>query len=41
MSDLVEYLQEKNVDDEISLTMVRGRQKGKVRAKLAETPAEL
>lgn len=41
MSDLVEYLQEKNVDDEISLTMVRGKQKGKATARLAETPAEL
>lgn len=41
MSDLVEYLQEKSVDDEISLTMVRGKQKGKVTARLAETPAEL
>jgi serine protease Do len=41
MSGLVEYLQEKNVDDEISLTMVRGRQKGRVTAKLSEIPAEL
>nr|MDO8098140.1 trypsin-like peptidase domain-containing protein [Candidatus Njordarchaeota archaeon] len=41
MSSLVKYLENKNVGDEISLTIVRGRQKGQVRTTLAEPPAEL
>ena len=41
MSGLVKYLENKSVGDEISLTVVRGRQKGTTTATLAETPAEL
>ncbi|WXG44947.1 MAG: trypsin-like peptidase domain-containing protein [Promethearchaeati archaeon SRVP18_Atabeyarchaeia-1] len=41
MSDLVAHLEDRNVGDEISLTVVRGRQKGKFTARLEETPSEV
>jgi S1-C subfamily serine protease len=41
MSGLVKHLENKSAGDEISLTLVRGRQKGKVTATLAETPSDL
>lgn len=41
MSNLVAYLEDKSVGDEISLTVVRGRKSGRVTAQLAETPEGL
>jgi S1-C subfamily serine protease len=41
MSSLIKNLEDKNVGDEISLTIIRGRQKGQVKTTLAKPPAEL
>nr|MDO8134942.1 trypsin-like peptidase domain-containing protein [Candidatus Njordarchaeum guaymaensis] len=41
MSSLVKYLEDKDVGDEISLTVIRGKRKGQITATLAAPPAEL